>query len=151
MSLALSTAQMEWGELHVVHAWDAYGLPGGYSAALWKQWEVGSRSEIKRRLYRFVAEFDLDEDPRIHFVMGRPASGIFEIVVREGIDLLVIGTVSRTGVGGLVIGSTAEEVIGKATCSLLAVKPDELVSPVRCEKGSVSDAESGLTADGHRA
>jgi nucleotide-binding universal stress UspA family protein len=48
-------------------------------------------------------------------------------------DLIVMGTVARTGLGGLLIGNTAESVLQRVDCSVLAVKPEGFVSPVRLE------------------
>ena len=56
-----------------------------------------------------------------------------EFVVSEGIDVLVMGTVARGGVSGVLIGNTAERVLRKLPCSVLTVKPDGFVSPVRLE------------------
>ena len=47
------------------------------------------------------------------------------------IDILVMGTVARTGIQSFVIGNTAENVLQKVTCSLLALKPNGFVSPVK--------------------
>jgi nucleotide-binding universal stress UspA family protein len=41
-----------------------------------------------------------------------------------------MGTVSRTGVAGLLIGNTAEKLLQKVNCSVLAVKPDDFSTPV---------------------
>ena len=60
-----------------------------------------------------------------------PEEVIPEFVVAEGVDILVMGTVARGGIPGLLIGNTAERVLRKITCSVLAIKPDEFVSPVR--------------------
>ncbi len=51
----------------------------------------------------------------------------------EGIDLVVMGTVARGGLAGLLIGNAAERMLRKLPCSVLAVKPDGFVSPVRLE------------------
>lgn len=45
-------------------------------------------------------------------------------------DTLVIGTVARTGLPGLIIGNTAEDILNSVTCSLVAVKPAGYASPV---------------------
>lgn len=44
--------------------------------------------------------------------------------------ILVMGTVGRTGIPGLVIGNTAEAILNQVHCSILAVKPPDFVSPV---------------------
>ena len=42
-----------------------------------------------------------------------------------------MGTVERTGIADLVMGSTAVDVLGKLDCSIFAVKPEGFVSTVR--------------------
>jgi nucleotide-binding universal stress UspA family protein len=61
---------------------------------------------------------------------GEPEAVIPEFVVAQGIDLVVMGTVARGGIAGLLIGNTAERVLRRLPCSVLAVKPDGFVSPV---------------------
>jgi nucleotide-binding universal stress UspA family protein len=62
---------------------------------------------------------------------GEPHYVIPEFVVSEGIDVLVMGTVARGGISAMLIGNTAERVLRKLPCSVLTVKPDGFVSPVR--------------------
>jgi len=45
-------------------------------------------------------------------------------------DLVVMGTVSRTGIPGLLIGNTAEVILNNLECSVLAVKPADFATPV---------------------
>jgi universal stress protein E len=42
----------------------------------------------------------------------------------------VMGTIGRTGVKGLLIGETAERVLRRANCSVLALKPRGFRSPL---------------------
>jgi nucleotide-binding universal stress UspA family protein len=44
-----------------------------------------------------------------------------------------MGTVSRTGVAGLLIGNTAEKVLNQVGCSVLTVKPDGFITPVKLD------------------
>lgn len=62
---------------------------------------------------------------------GEPEDAIPAFVVSDGIDLLVMGTVGRAGLPALLLGNTAERVLRKLPCSVLTVKPDGFVSPVR--------------------
>jgi len=64
---------------------------------------------------------------------GEPEAVIPEFVVAQGIDLVVMGTVARRGIAGLLIGNTAERVLRKLPCSVLAVKPDGFLCPVRLD------------------
>jgi universal stress protein E len=67
----------------------------------------------------------------IHQIKGLPEQFIPDFVDREGIDILVMGTVARTGIYSFVIGNTAENILQKVGCSLLALKPNGFVSPVK--------------------
>jgi nucleotide-binding universal stress UspA family protein len=49
--------------------------------------------------------------------------GLSEIIRVQEIDLLIVGTHGRTGVGKLVLGSKAEEILRQAPCPVLTVGP----------------------------
>jgi len=68
---------------------------------------------------------------QIHHVRGRPDVAIPQFVETQGIDILVMGTLARTGIPGFTIGNTAENIVQKLGCSLLALKPAGFVSPVQ--------------------
>ncbi|MFS1162379.1 universal stress protein [Aeromonas salmonicida] len=61
---------------------------------------------------------------------GQAEHVIPQYVADHQIDILVMGTVARTGISGFFIGNTAENVVQKLECSLLALKPNGFVSPV---------------------
>ena len=44
-----------------------------------------------------------------------------------------MGTVVRTGIDGLFIGSTAAKVLRQVDCSVLTVKPDGFKTPVKLD------------------
>jgi universal stress protein E len=44
-----------------------------------------------------------------------------------------MGTVSRAGIAGLLIGNTAEKVLPQVDCSMLTVKPEGFVTPVKLD------------------
>ena len=142
MELAVSMAKLEGSDLHVGHVWELYGLPVGATGEVWKQWEQTAGREIKRRLYDFLADCDLGSDPQVHLVAGRPALAISRLASRMEVDLLVMGTVCRTGVRGFFIGNTAEGVLQRVACSLLTVKPEGFVSPVQLSGFQASELTS---------
>lgn len=61
---------------------------------------------------------------------GEARRVITDVVRRDRVELLVIGTIARTGVPGLLIGNTAEDVLNGAAVSVIAVKPPGFESPV---------------------
>jgi nucleotide-binding universal stress UspA family protein len=46
------------------------------------------------------------------------------------VDVIVMGTVCRTGVAGFFIGNTAEKILNQVECSVLTVKPEGFESPI---------------------
>lgn len=55
------------------------------------------------------------------------------LIQSDKIDLIVLGSISRTGIRGLLTGNTAERVFTKVDCSLWILKPDSWESPVKFE------------------
>jgi nucleotide-binding universal stress UspA family protein len=68
--------------------------------------------------------------PRTHLVRGGPRREIPVLAERLGIDLVVMGTVARTGIPGFIMGNTAESILEQIGCSVLAIKPPGFASPV---------------------
>ncbi len=60
-------------------------------------------------------------------------SVIPEFVNKNGVDLIVMGTVARAGAAGLMVGNTAERILNSIQCSVLALKPDGFISPITLE------------------
>lgn len=54
--------------------------------------------------------------------IGEPIAGILAEATRQNADHIVVGTHGRTGVAHLVLGSVAEAVAKKATCTVTIVK-----------------------------
>lgn len=67
---------------------------------------------------------------RTHLRQGLAGEEIPKLISELRSDLVVMGTVARTGISGLVIGNTAEEILDHVNCSVLAVKPEGFVSTV---------------------
>jgi nucleotide-binding universal stress UspA family protein len=54
----------------------------------------------------------------------QPSAGLLKIVKEHGIDLIVAGTHSKSGVERLILGSTAEQLIRNAECPVLTLGPN---------------------------
>lgn len=61
---------------------------------------------------------------------GLAAEEVSRFARWAALDLLVMGTIGRAGIPGLLIGNTAEETLHRVGCSILALKPPGFVSPV---------------------
>lgn len=67
-----------------------------------------------------------------HIEEGLPEEVIPRMAEELDAELVVIGTVGRQGISGVLIGNTAEHVIDKLNCDVLAIKPEGFVSPIQC-------------------
>ena len=56
---------------------------------------------------------------------GEAASEIVRVARERGVDLIVISSHGRAGLGRILFGSTAESVVRHAHCPVLVVKPTE--------------------------
>ena len=63
-------------------------------------------------------------------MIGQPDTVIEDAIHQYDATLLVMGTVARGGLQGLLLGNTAERLLTRIPCSLLALKPDDFQSPV---------------------
>jgi nucleotide-binding universal stress UspA family protein len=144
LELASSLALSDAAELHVVHCWQFIGEGALRGPFLHRpQTEIDrfvdrARRQHARGLDALVnsvvgplrAGPDTCPDPSTHLVKGPAASEIPALAKSLDADLIVMGTVARTGIAGLLMGNTAEEILGEIGCSVLAVKPEGFQTPV---------------------
>jgi universal stress protein A len=80
--------------------------------------EQEARKQAESRLDVLAAEYSVDETT---VLIGSPAVEIRELAASLGVDLIVIGTHGKHGLG-LLLGSTANAVLHGVPCDVLAVK-----------------------------
>jgi len=74
-----------------------------------------------------------------HVEKGLPEEVIPELSGHLGAGIVVLGTIGRTGLSAAFLGNTAEQVIDHLRCDLLAIKPDDFVSPITLEEDDEHD------------
>ena len=65
-----------------------------------------------------------------HVLEGMPEDVIPKLAQQLDAEMVVIGTIGRTGLSAAIIGNTAEHVIDRLDCDVLAVKPAGFVCPL---------------------
>ncbi len=134
LTLGADLAALFGAELHVVHAW-----PLPLAVPVLPELDVPPQSRIdveaheraaRARFEQALAALALPVEPRTHLHSGAPSVAIQEEVERCDADLLVMGSVSRGGIAGLLLGNTAERLLDRVQCALLTIKPRDFVSPV---------------------
>ena len=130
MELGCSMARLQNAQLHVIHAADYPEFNYMFPATISAKRTQAYRDEAERHIHAQLAAADVCPPAKLHFVTEPPDLAIMNCVEQHAIDLLVMGTVGRTGISGFITGNTAERLLPQIPCSLLAVKPPGFVSPV---------------------
>ena len=140
MQLASSLAQMDNSEFHVVQVWSVFAeghmaVRGGLSENSIRNLRKQTRHQYTSQLDRLQAGINLKEIiTHRHLLRDDDApKAIIKLAKSKEIDLLVMGTVCRTGLTGFYIGNTAETVLSEVNCSVLTVKPEGFETPVTLE------------------
>ena len=76
----------------------------------------------------------VNNKPKINILKGNPRKLIPKMANELDASLVIMGTICRTGIPGLIVGNTAETVMNKVDCSILANKPQKFVSNVTLKK-----------------
>lgn len=127
LQIATALADRERAKLLVSYVWSLYGaemlrhrLPPS---------EFESLIKFNRQLHRdsfdvLLSQFDLYADgPSARMLEGEPSQAIPDLCAQENADLLICGTVARQGIPSLLLGNTAERIVNRVACSILAVTP----------------------------
>lgn len=148
LEVAGSLAVSELANLHIVHAWYAPGesLMHGPFIKMENTKIIEYANNIKRiqqkKLDTLIDNVSINRTgelldflkPQKHLIKGFPSKAIPEFAKKIKADLVVMGTIGRTGIPGLIIGNTAEDILNQINCSVLAIKPFDFISPVTLKK-----------------
>jgi len=149
LEMATSLALEESSELHIVHAFKIFGedllnLPmAGYLAGdEIREWMMSQRHDIEERFNHVTAllkknlkDNNMEKlNPQFHLVAGDAQEVIQRMIKDNKVDLVIMGTVARSNLSGLLMGNTAENILNRISCSVLAVKPSSFTSPVKFDR-----------------
>jgi len=136
IELATVLARDKGSTVYVFHAWSLWGeayLRGqaGVPEREIQKLLVETKQTQVGRMGKLLADHAPDNiDLRIMVERGQPRDLIPAAVEKHKIDVLVMGTVSRTGLPGVLVGNTAEKIFKQLSSSVITVKPEGFVSPV---------------------
>ncbi len=98
--------------LHVVEPSTVEGFVGSANPAVWLEALEGARRKLQ----------ELAQGDPFKVVEGRPADLIVDHAQAVKADLIVVGSLGRTGLERLLVGSVAERVVRLAPCPVLVVR-----------------------------
>jgi nucleotide-binding universal stress UspA family protein len=147
LEAAAAQALADFAELHVAHAWQpafegilrSRGVFGNeHEAQRYVEAEQVNHQAGLRRLLDQLREWIGGEawdylQPHAHLRQGAAGEVIPALAGELHADLVVMGTVGRTGISGLLIGNTAETILDGLSGSVLAVKPPGFRTPVEAD------------------
>lgn len=102
--------------------------PLDYAIAEGETWPAERRQASFAEAERSLAKAKRDAEslgaPHVQTqaIEGAVIDSVVELALRVGVDLIVIGTHGRTGLGRVLLGSTADAVVRRAPCPVLCVK-----------------------------
>jgi universal stress protein E len=101
-------------------------------------YHVKIRAEAEQALHQQLEQTDykaLGSRLEVHLADGDglPDIAIQHFIQVHQIQLLVMGTIGRSGIQGIMVGNTAERLLPEVHCSVLAVKPPDFVSPIKLD------------------
>lgn len=149
LELASSLALANFSELHIVHGWEVIGetsmrdgflrVPEAKVDAYVHQVKKRRESDMARLLEKLNSRpgnhvLDCIEY-KVHLVKGSPRKIIPAVSRKVKADMVVMGTVGRTGIPGFITGNTAEMILSQVESSVLAIKPKGFRTPVTLENG----------------
>ena len=109
--------------LHVFTPPPPYTMPE-ISGDLWAEMLQKQRAAAEERLRRLAGQI---REPKIQIrtvlAEGAPFDQILQTAERLQCDLIVIATHGHTGLAHVLIGSVAENVVRRAPCPVLTVRP----------------------------
>ena len=130
MTMASEVQATLGGTLTLMTAWELYGEQTlrrsshfSMSAQEFEEMTTRRAGIARRGLQELVDTTPNATDWSIHLEKGPPAPTILHAIQQLRINLLVIGTVGRAGLLGLLMGNTAEDVLDVARCSALTLSP----------------------------
>ncbi len=148
LSVAASLASSTGAKLHLLHVYDTEDLHGLLPQSEEVKAELAHYRRRARRaaLDRLRQSLSVSDptavDATFHVAQGTGWKVIAATARRLGVDLVVMGSVGRHSLPGLLVGNTAERVLHSSVSSVLVVKPDSFASPVQSAAGTEQRREA---------
>ncbi|QDJ12726.1 universal stress protein UspE [Mergibacter septicus] len=126
VGLSMSLAEsLDRGNIHLVTAYPTTPISIALDLPEFSVPDYGNsiRGQHLINMKALRQHFCIDED-HTHVYEGLPEEVIPKVAEKIGAELVVLGTIGRTGLSAVLLGNTAEHVISQLNCNLLAIKPN---------------------------
>lgn len=143
VEVAASTATLHQSTLSFLHAWQPQDAG---IVLMWCDYPTLAQAEYEQQAFqdqlaalnRFKHQVEVWLEPggyqylqpSFDLLKGDPSQVLAEKIRQVAPDLVVMGTVGRSGIAGLLIGNTAETLLEQLDCAVLAIKPKGFICPI---------------------
>ncbi|WP_394126317.1 universal stress protein [Vibrio hepatarius] len=137
LQLSRSIADDCDSQLHIISCWE-YVLESYLKDNVWfkasdeelESHITQAKKQHKEALQALIDASGISGDITLHRLHGTPDDEIPTCVDKIKVDVLVMGTLARTGIQGVMIGNTAENIVQNVSCSLVALKSKQFRSQI---------------------
>ena len=145
----LRVAQQANAKFHLLHVLDSKVVPEDVIAKIPQGSSLRQdiNEDAEKRLDTLRESLQADRSRiQVHLSWGTPWKEAARVAQDLAADVIALGTVGRSGIQGLLLGNTAERLLGTCDCSILTVKPDGFVSPIDPAFWALHPGPTGNTA-----
>lgn len=131
ISSAKALAEGTGAKLHLAHCYSPLPSTMVIDATLVVDYQ-GYANDVRKQHNQAFSELLQRADSnqaQHHLLEGYPEKAIPEMIEKQGINLLLLGAVSRSRLESALIGHTAERLLDEVPCDMLIIKPDGFVDP----------------------
>jgi nucleotide-binding universal stress UspA family protein len=118
-------AKLNGATVHALHVVDTFSLSQNWTVGWETIYEIlqneGQRAISKVKEYGETSGVDVKEV----LLEGHPSSEIIDFAENNDIDLIVMGTLGKTGLDRFLLGSVAERVVRNSKVPVLVVRSEE--------------------------
>ncbi|WP_185233707.1 universal stress protein [Teredinibacter franksiae] len=137
MDIATSLSEFKEAQLTIFSCWRLYGEEtlrhGAFTRISPEEVDALLKKEEQEHQKSFDSLVKEYEHSNLHQVLtkGTPKTLIPEYVNSHDFDTVVMGTIGRSGIPGLLIGNTSETVLQSINSSVITLKPADFLSPIQ--------------------
>jgi universal stress protein E len=128
---AKNIAQLITANVHLVNSFP--GTPVNIAIEIPEfdasEYNSAMQAHHKEAMIKHASDFDIPLS-NTYVEEGLPEAVIEQAALKIDAELVILGTIGRTGISAALIGNTAEHVIDQLDCDVLALKPDGYISPL---------------------
>lgn len=132
--LASSLSAYHECNFSLVHAWDMEDeamLNMQLKPNIVAEYVDERREHCEKLLDQFLKKYEASSsDETVYLLKGMAPEVIAQFTKSRNVDLVVMGTVARSGLSGMFMGNTSEKILDHLNSSVLALKPYSFKCPI---------------------